>query len=80
MVAIPSTVVVAAAVAFLKVEKEDMGLAQEGAVPLDQAVAEGAMEETLTKMAILASSREAAAARRDRVATAGVTVLADWFS
>lgn len=79
MVAIPS-MVAAAAVAYLKAEKEDTGLAQEGAVQLDQGVAEEVMEETLTKMVILASSREVVAARRARRETAEVTVLADWFS
>ena len=69
MVTSPSTV--EAEVAYLKV-------VQEGAVPLDQAGTEAAAE--LTKMAILASFREAVAVRRVPVEAAWATVLADWFS
>ena len=40
----PSTAAVVVVAACLMVGKEDPGLVQEGAVPLDQAVAEAAME------------------------------------
>ena len=78
--AIPSTVEAVVVVAYLKVGQEDPGLAQEGVVPPDQAGAKAATEEKLTKMAILASFREAVAVLRVPVETAGATALADWFS